>query len=432
MDVKTFDEKRNLIVNYLPSNLTQDEVQRLFSRIGPVSNCKLIRNFESGQSLGYAFIEYPSENLALEAINTLDGTKMEGKTLKVSYARQSSPDIKNSNVYVAGLPDHVSENDLYTLFTPFGKIITHKLLTNSDKTSKGVGFVRYSLKSEAQNAIECMGGKVLDKCKTPLTVKLAIPPVSKQQNSLLASTSQINAMAGIPGVSALRGSLRFNPLAPSNQAITHTGQVLSAISSLEQQTLSPIANPALIQLKTTQQVIPNATTASLTPASASQAFTIYIYGLQVHHNELHLYELFAPFGAILNVKLIRDLKKEDKPSKGYGFINFRKYEDSLAAINSLNNQVLEGKVLQVSFKNAASIGLATVQQQHQQQAILSSAGLQPSLQQQQPQFQARPHIPHHHHHHHHQQQHHHLAAAGLPHHDSSPLFSNFHHMKYPN
>lgn len=415
MDGKPFDEKRNLIVNYLPSHLTQEDVQQIFSHIGPVSNCKLIRNYDTGQSLGYAFIEFPNDNLALEAIKSLDGTKMDGKILKVSYARQSSPDIKNSNVYVAGLPDHISEDDLFTMFTPFGKIITHKLLVNPDRSSKGVGFVRYSLKSEAQNAIECMGGKTLDNAKTPLTVKLAIPPVSKQQNSLLASTSQINAMAGVPGVSALRGSLRFNPLAASNQAITNTQQVLSGMSALDQQqTLSQVTNPALLQLKAAETSLQTSIAANAAVA-AGQAFSVYIYGLQVHHNELHLYELFAPFGAILNVKLIRDLKKEDKPSKGYGFINFRKYEEAINAVTALNNQVLEGKLLQVSFKqNKQVLGIS-----HQPSSILSTTALSSNLHQQHYQTAA---VQQHHH------QQHHLALAT----DNSNIFSNYHHMKYPN
>lgn len=339
---ETFDEKRNLIVNYLPSSLTQDDVKQLFNGIGPVSNCKLVRSYETGQSLGYAFIEYPSEQMASEAIKRLDGTTMEEKTLKVSYARQSSPEIKNSNVYVAGLPDNITEDALYSLFEPFGKIITHKLLINPDNSSRGVGFVRYSLKSEAQLAIESMGGKMLPGGRTALTVKLAIPPVSKQQNHLMASSSQINAMAGVSGISAMRGSVRFNPLAPSNQAITNPVPVLSALPTIE----SPLAsNSALIHMRS-EPVIANAAT----PTATAQVFSIYVFGLQVHHSELHLYELFAPFGAILNVKLIRDLKKEDKPSKGYGFVNFKKYADAYTAVATMNNRLLEGKPLQVSFK----------------------------------------------------------------------------------
>jgi len=410
-----FDEKRNIIVNYLPGSLTQDDVKNFFSQIGPVSNCKLIRSYETGQSLGYAFIEYPSEHMTIEAIAKLDGTKMNDKTLKVSYARQSSPDIKNSNVYIAGLSSSVTEDNLFSLFSPFGKVITYKLLTNPDNSSRGVGFVRYSLKSEAEAAIECMGGKILEGGKTPLTVKLAIPPVSKQQNHLLASTSQINAMAGVTGVGSIRGSVRFNPLAPSNQAITNTVQVpiLSAINAYESQILHNPSTNAMMQFKADNSSLlhnPQNTGTSTSSISTTQAFSVYIFGLQAHHSELHLYELFAPFGAILNVKLIRDLKKEDKPSKGYGFVNFRKHEEAHSAVDALNNRILEGKVLQVSFKKDNQ-GCNNFQHQAQN-ALLPSNTVQTALQ---PQFQ-----------------HQHLALSTNANHQvTSPVFSNF-HLKYPN
>lgn len=43
-----FSSKTNLIVNYLPQNMTQDEIKSLFSSIGPVDSCKLIKDKLSG------------------------------------------------------------------------------------------------------------------------------------------------------------------------------------------------------------------------------------------------------------------------------------------------------------------------------------------------------------------------------------------------
>merc|ERR1712226_17931 len=111
--------KRNLIVNYLPPTWSQDTVQKLFSRIGEVAKCKLVRNNATGESMGYAFIEYPSEVLAANAIKEINGMEIESKTLKVSYARQSSPETKNTNVYVASLPPSVTEEKLLELFQSF-------------------------------------------------------------------------------------------------------------------------------------------------------------------------------------------------------------------------------------------------------------------------------------------------------------------------
>lgn len=42
------DAKTNLIVNYLPQNMSQDELRSLFSSIGEVESAKLIRDKVGG------------------------------------------------------------------------------------------------------------------------------------------------------------------------------------------------------------------------------------------------------------------------------------------------------------------------------------------------------------------------------------------------
>lgn len=42
------ESKTNLIVNYLPQNMTQEEIKSLFSSIGEVESCKLIRDKLTG------------------------------------------------------------------------------------------------------------------------------------------------------------------------------------------------------------------------------------------------------------------------------------------------------------------------------------------------------------------------------------------------
>lgn len=42
------DSKTNLIVNYLPQTMTQEEIRSLFSSIGDVESCKLIRDKVTG------------------------------------------------------------------------------------------------------------------------------------------------------------------------------------------------------------------------------------------------------------------------------------------------------------------------------------------------------------------------------------------------
>ncbi len=48
----------NLIVNYLPQTMTQEEIRSLFSSIGEVESCKLIRDKVTGTGIGSKYLDY--------------------------------------------------------------------------------------------------------------------------------------------------------------------------------------------------------------------------------------------------------------------------------------------------------------------------------------------------------------------------------------
>lgn len=184
------ESKTNLIVNYLPQTMTQEEIRSLFSSIGDVESCKLIRDKVTGQSLGYGFVNYHRPEDAEKAINTLNGLRLQNKTIKVSFARPSSEAIKGANLYVSGLPKNMAQQDLENLFSPFGRIITSRILCdnitvrqfvggagdNVPCLSKGVGFIRFDQRIEAERAIQELNGTIPKGSTEPITVKFANNP----------------------------------------------------------------------------------------------------------------------------------------------------------------------------------------------------------------------------------------------------------------
>uniref|UniRef100_A0A8C2GR35 ELAV like neuron-specific RNA binding protein 4 n=1 Tax=Cyprinus carpio TaxID=7962 RepID=A0A8C2GR35_CYPCA len=96
------DSKTNLIVNYLPQNMTQEEFRSLFGSIGEIESCKLVRDKITGQSLGYGFVNYIDPKDAEKAINTLNGLRLQTKTIKVEASSQSpfltSAPVNSANV----------------------------------------------------------------------------------------------------------------------------------------------------------------------------------------------------------------------------------------------------------------------------------------------------------------------------------------------
>ena len=61
----------------------QEEIRSLFSSIGEVESCKLIRDKVTGQSLGYGFVNYHRQEDAAKSIQTLNGLRLQNKTIKV-------------------------------------------------------------------------------------------------------------------------------------------------------------------------------------------------------------------------------------------------------------------------------------------------------------------------------------------------------------
>lgn len=88
------------------------------------------------------------------------------------------------------------------------------------------------------------------------------------------------------------------------------------------------------------------------PGNASSGWCIFIYNLGQDADEGILWQMFGPFGAVTNVKVIRDFNTNK--CKGFGFVTMTNYEEASMAIASLNGYRLGDKILQVSFKTNKS------------------------------------------------------------------------------
>jgi len=84
------------------------------------------------------------------------------------------------------------------------------------------------------------------------------------------------------------------------------------------------------------------------PSVNGSGWCLFVYNLAPETEENILWQLFGPFGAVQNVKVIRDL--QTNKCKGFGFVTMTNYDECLVAIQSLNGYTLGNRVLQVSFK----------------------------------------------------------------------------------
>ncbi|XP_063220357.1 ELAV-like protein 1 isoform X3 [Bacillus rossius redtenbacheri] len=344
------ESKTNLIVNYLPQTMTQEEIRSLFSSIGEVESCKLIRDKVTGQSLGYGFVNYHRPEDAEKAINTLNGLRLQNKTIKVSYARPSSEAIKGANLYVSGLPKNMTQQDLENLFSPYGRIITSRILCDNITVrqfvsgagdsipclSKGVGFIRFDQRIEAERAIQELNGTIPKGSTEPITVKFANNP-SNNNKAIPPIAAYLAPQARRFGgpIHHPTGRFRYIPLSP----LSSTGKTMLAINKGLQR-YSPLAGDLLAN--------------SMLPGNAmnGSGWCIFVYNLAPETEENVLWQLFGPFGAVQSVKVIRDL--QTNKCKGFGFVTMTNYDEAVVAIQSLNGYTLGNRVLQVSFKTNKS------------------------------------------------------------------------------
>jgi cold-inducible RNA-binding protein len=76
-----------LYVGNLSYSTTEDELRTLFSQAGTVSSVALIKDRDTGQSKGFAFVEMSNQVEAEKAISMFNGQTMGQRELKVSLAR---------------------------------------------------------------------------------------------------------------------------------------------------------------------------------------------------------------------------------------------------------------------------------------------------------------------------------------------------------
>lgn len=77
----------NIYVGNLSYGISDDKLREVFEEYGEVSSAKVIRFRDSGRSKGFGFVEMDNDDEAKEAINSLDGEEIDGRSIKVNEAR---------------------------------------------------------------------------------------------------------------------------------------------------------------------------------------------------------------------------------------------------------------------------------------------------------------------------------------------------------
>lgn len=77
----------NIYVGNLPKSTNEDVVHQLFSAYGDISKINLLKDNYTGDLRGFGFVEMPDKDEAMKAIESINGTEIEGRILTVNEAK---------------------------------------------------------------------------------------------------------------------------------------------------------------------------------------------------------------------------------------------------------------------------------------------------------------------------------------------------------
>jgi len=161
-----FLSRTNLYIRGLAPHTTDKDLVLLCQKYGSISSTKAILDKSTNRCKGYGFVDFESPNSAHAAVSEL-----QTQGYQAQMARQAEQDP--TNLYIANLPHNIKENDLEALFSPYGQVISTRILRDANQQSRGVGFARMESREKCEQIITLFNGRALPSSSQPLVVKFA-------------------------------------------------------------------------------------------------------------------------------------------------------------------------------------------------------------------------------------------------------------------
>ncbi|GAB1300135.1 Insulin-like growth factor 2 mRNA-binding protein 2 [Apodemus speciosus] len=138
-----------LYIGNLSPAVTADDLRQLFGdRKLPLAGQVLLKS-------GYAFVDYPDQNWAIRAIETLSGkVELHGKIMEVDYS--VSKKLRSRKIQIRNIPPHLQWEVLDGLLAECGTVENVEQVNTDTETA--VVNVTYMTREEAKIAIEKLSG----------------------------------------------------------------------------------------------------------------------------------------------------------------------------------------------------------------------------------------------------------------------------------
>ena len=94
----------NIYVSNLSFNVQDEDLRDFFAPFGEVTSARIINDRTTGKSRGFGFVEMSDDAAAANAIKSLDGGTVEGRTIRVVEAKPKRTQIHLVVAFEARVP----------------------------------------------------------------------------------------------------------------------------------------------------------------------------------------------------------------------------------------------------------------------------------------------------------------------------------------
>lgn len=355
-----------LYVGDLQPEVTDENLFQHFSTVGPVTSVRVCRDSVTARSLGYGYVNYISEELAVTAMEKLNHSLLAGKPIRIMWSHRD-PNTRFSgvgNLFVKNLSDSIDSVRLHDMFSAYGTIMSCKVVVGLNGKSNGYGFVQFDSVESANSAIENLNGttvegkqiyvgnfikkservlhspeakytnlylKNLDQDITEELIELKFAQFGKITNVMIAKDDEGNSK-GFGFVNFENPDSAKKALDAMNglQLGLKTLYVARAQKKAERQQFLQ----RLYEERRNERMRKN------------MASNLYVKNIDDSVDDNSLLEYFAQCGNITSAKIMRDGKGV---SRGFGFVCYSSPEEATNAVNMLQGNMFHGKPLYVAI-----------------------------------------------------------------------------------
>lgn len=351
-------EHSNLYVTGLPDGMDDVTFRSLFEEYGVIISSRVVSNNR------YGFVKFSSKAEAQACIDATNGGEYAGSILLVRFAdndhgsgaghvvsrgaisgagrglggkggqaalpapqqarqpHHQEPQPQD-NLYIKGLPGDMTEDFMRQIFGAYGQVISVKVMSYGDSCS---ALMKMGSSDLALWMVENLDGNMPQGLDSPLTIRFANPPGTKPSTGVASSYGPITPLK--PQPSARPSPYNGSP-APAPAPKLHPQQ---------EEEITTAVNCVGAAMGVGKQFVADGDPSNL-----------YVKNLPGAADDLYLYKIFAPFGAVQSVYA----KTGDNGAWAIGFVKYAFADDAEKAIAGLHGaQLPDGTVLHIQVKTS--------------------------------------------------------------------------------